>query len=73
MTNDEIKEALKSKCRIKHNYREHQTAIIYHHVQAWRVTVDKDGRFISSLELVTGGNRPTVITARAEDCEIWRP
>lgn len=72
MTNDEIKQALRERCKIKHTDRAHQTAIVYDHAQAWRVTLDKFGHFISSLELVTGGSRPSVTIANAEECELWK-
>ena len=71
MTNDEIKEALRNQCKIAHLDKTHRTAIVYDHAQAWRVTVDKFGRFISSLELVTGGNHPSVTIANADECELW--
>lgn len=70
MTNDEIKQALRERCKIKHIDNAHQTVIVYDHAQAWRVTLDKFGRFISSLELVTGGNRLSVTIANAEECEL---
>ena len=70
MTNDEIKKALKYKMQIRHCDRAHQTAIIYAYAKSWRVSVDDLGRFISSLELVTGGNCPSVTIANAEECEL---
>lgn len=71
MTNDEIKKALREHLPIKHRCEAHQTAIIYAYAQAWRVTVDIAGRFISSLELVAGGNRPSITIANADECEIF--
>lgn len=71
MTNDEIKEALKNRLPIRHRDRVRQTAIIYAYAQAWRVFVDEHGRFVSALELVAGGNVPSVTIARADDCEIY--
>ena len=72
MTNDEIKQALREHCKVKHINRTHQTAIVYDYAQAWRVTVDKFGRFISSLELVTRvGGRLSVTIANADECELW--
>ena len=71
MTNDEIKKALRERLPIRHKYPLHKNAIIYHHAQAWRVSVDYQGNFISSLELVTGGNRCSVTVAPVEECEIY--
>lgn len=67
MTNDEIKRALRTRCLIIHRDPKQQTVTAYSHAQAWRVSVDKFGAFISSLELV--GNN-TVTIALAEECEI---
>lgn len=72
MTNDEIKKALRDHCKITHHDRAHQTAIVYDHAQAWRVTVDDDGHFISTLELVDAGNHLSVTIAKADECEIWK-
>ncbi len=72
MTNDEIKQALRERLPIRHRDRAHQTAITYAYAQAWRVTVDKYGRFVSSLELVTGGAIRSMTVAAAEECEILK-
>ena len=72
MTNDEIKKALREHCPIRHLSEAHQTAIVYAYAQAWRVTVDIAGRFISSLELVAGGNCPSITIANADECEILK-
>ena len=72
MTNDEIKQALRDRCKISHIDKAQQTFIVYDHVRAWRVTVDKFGRFISSLELVASGSTPSVTIAAADECEIWK-
>lgn len=71
MTNDEIKKALREKCKIAHKDKTHRTAFVYEYAQAWRVTVDQYGRFISSLELVTGGNHSSITIANADECELW--
>ena len=71
MTNDEIKKALRERCRIRHKCRKAHTAIVYQYAQAWRVTVDKNGQFVFSLELVTGGNPASMTVALADECEIW--
>ena len=71
MTNDEIKQALREHCKIAHHDRMHQTTIVYDFAQAWRVTLDKFGRFISSLELVKHfGYCSSVTIANAEECEL---
>ena len=70
MTNDEIKRALLERLPIVHEDRVRRTVIIYDYAKAWRVTVDKFGRFISSLELVTGGKIRSVTVALAEECKI---
>ena len=72
MTNDEIKIALRERLPIRHRDRARQTAFVYEYAQAWRVTVDKYGRFISSLELVTGGNVRSMTVASADECEILK-
>ena len=72
MTNDEIKQALRERCPVIHHERTHQTAITYAYAQAWRVTVDKHGRFISSLELVTGVGIRSMTVAAADECEILK-
>ena len=71
MTSEEIRRALITKSPIRHRDRVRQTAIIYAYAQAWRVFVDEYGRFVSALELVAGGNVPSVTIARADDCEIY--
>lgn len=70
MTNDEIKQALRERCPVIHHERTHQTAITYAYAQAWRVTVDEHGQFVSSLELVTFGRIKSIVIARAEECEL---
>lgn len=70
MTNDEIKKALRTRCPILHRDRNQQTAITYAYAQAWRVSVDFRGDFISSLELVSGGKIRSMTIADANDCEI---
>ena len=72
MTNDEIKQALRERCRIRHKCKSAQTVIVYRYAQAWRVTVDKHGQFVSSLELVTCGNPASMTVALADECEIWK-
>lgn len=72
MTNDEIKKALLSHCRVAHIIdKETGSAIVYDHAQAWRVTVDRNGHFISSLELVDAKHHSSLTIARADECEIW--
>ena len=71
MTNEEIKRALRERLPIKHKYPLHQSAIIYHHAQAWRLSADRHGNFYSCLELVSGGNRCSVTVAPIEECEIY--
>lgn len=70
MTNDEIKQALSERLPIMHRDKTHQTAIVYDYAQAWRVTVDEHGQFVSSLELVTFGRIKSIVIARAEECEL---
>lgn len=70
MTNDEIKKALLLRCPIRHRNRAHETAIVYAYAQAWRVSVNYRGEFISSLELVTGGNVHSLTVAAIEECEL---
>lgn len=72
MTSEEIKTALLKKAPIRHNDRQHQTAIVYAYAQACRVYVDKHGRLVSTLELVAGGNARSIVIAMAEDCELFR-
>lgn len=69
MKGEDIRIALRQKCRIVHNDPKSQTQIIYDYAQAWRVSVDMYGEFISSLELVKGGS---VTVALANQCEFMR-
>lgn len=71
MTNEEIKKALLERLPIRHNCNLHGTAIIYAYAQAWRVSVDYQGNFISCLELVSCGNRNSITVAPVEECEIY--
>ena len=71
MTNEEIKAALKSKCRIVYD------GIAYTRAQAWRVSVSTKGEFISSLELISQRKRndgpgyyETVVIAPVDKCEV---
>lgn len=72
MTSEEIKTALVKKAPIRHNDRQHQTAIVYAYAQACRVYADQRGNLVSTLELVSGGNARSIVIARAEDCELFR-
>lgn len=71
MTNDEIKEALIRKYKVRHVVR--GTSILYAYAQAWRCSVGIRGEFVSSLELVSlTGEAPSVTIARADECEILK-
>lgn len=71
MTNEEIRAALKNKSSIMYD------GCLYRYARAWRVSVSKDGEFISSLELIERrrrtdglGEYETVVVAPAEKCEV---
>lgn len=71
MTNDEIRAALKSKCRILYD------GVSYSRAVAWRVSVSPGGEFIYSLELLERrprtdglGVMETVVVAPVEKCEV---
>lgn len=71
MTGDEIREALKSRCRIVYD------GISYTRAQALRVSVSEKGEFIHSLELIERRRRAdglgvleTVVLAPADKCEL---
>ena len=73
MSNEQIREALKSRCRIMYD------GIMYTRAQAWRVSVSDRGEFISSLELIerrprsdAPGWMETVVVAPVEKCEVFR-
>ena len=72
MTNEEIKKSLRERLPIRHKCKLHDTAIIYAYAQAWRVSVDKNGNFISCLELVSGSNCRSLTVAPVEECEIYK-
>ena len=71
MTNEEIRAALKSRCRIVYD------GISYSFAQAWRVSVSPRGEYISSLELIARRKRAdglgyyeTAVVAPVEKCEV---
>lgn len=73
MTNDEIKEALIRKYKVRHVDRVRGMSILYAYAQAWRCSVGIRGEFVSSLELVSlTGEAPSVTIARADECEILK-
>jgi hypothetical protein len=72
VTNEEVKFALKSGCKIMHRDVAHRTAIVYDHAQAWRVAVGALGQLISLLELVDRMNCGSVTIAAVDECEIWK-
>lgn len=67
MTNDEIKKALYKKCPIIHHDKKSGCDVVYGYAQAWRVSVDMYGEFISSLELVKG---QSITVAKADECDL---
>lgn len=72
MTADEIKQAIKSQRPILHRDRLRNTEIQYHHAQAWRVSLDYQGNYISSLELVSFPPGSSVTIANADECELMQ-
>lgn len=73
MTGEEIKEVLRTRCRIRHRDIERGTVLVYDYAAACRLTVDASGRLSTSLELITtSGAVPCVVVAAAEECEPVR-
>ena len=70
MTSEEIKEALRTHCHIRHRDIERDTAFVYNYATVARLTADRHGVLQISLELVTNDVVPCLVIAKADECEV---